>query len=64
MLVYNTFMFCASRQATSPQTGGQQQTGGALKSLKDKLSRTEKDSQEAPALKTAGSEGEITAGLQ
>ncbi|KAL8098213.1 hypothetical protein AgCh_031102 [Apium graveolens] len=50
-------------RATSPQTGGQQQTGGALKSLKDKLSRTEKDSQEAPALKTAGSEGEITAGF-
>lgn len=56
-------MFCASRKATSPQTGGQQQTSGALKSLKDKLSRTEKDSQETPALKTAGSEGEITAGF-
>ncbi|WOG84302.1 hypothetical protein DCAR_0103485 [Daucus carota subsp. sativus] len=50
-------------RATSPQTGGQQQSGGALKTLKDKLSRTEKESQEAPALKTAGPEGEITAGF-
>ncbi|KAK1370564.1 Dynamin GTPase [Heracleum sosnowskyi] len=50
-------------RATSPQTGGQQQSGGALKTLKDKLSRTEKESPEAPALKTAGPEGEITAGF-
>ncbi|WOH04488.1 hypothetical protein DCAR_0623897 [Daucus carota subsp. sativus] len=53
----------SSNRATSPQTGGQQQSGGALKSLKDKLSRSEKDSPETPALKTAGSEGEITAGF-
>uniref|UniRef100_A0A164VHH5 Dynamin GTPase n=1 Tax=Daucus carota subsp. sativus TaxID=79200 RepID=A0A164VHH5_DAUCS len=44
----------SSNRATSPQTGGQQQSGGALKSLKDKLSRSEKDSPETPALKTAG----------
>lgn len=49
-------------QATSPQTGGQQ-TGGSLKSMKDKSSQAEKEANEASALKTAGPEGEITAGL-
>ncbi|KAJ7946527.1 Dynamin-like [Quillaja saponaria] len=45
-------------RATSPQTG--QQTGGSLNSMKDKQ---DKDVQEGPALKTAGPEGEITAGF-
>ncbi|KAJ7967947.1 Dynamin-like [Quillaja saponaria] len=45
-------------RATSPQTG--QQTGGSLKSMKDK---PDKDVQEGPALKTAGPDGEITAGF-
>ena len=49
-------------QATSPQTGGQQ-TGGSLKAMKDKSSQAEKEANEASALKTAGPEGEITAGL-
>lgn len=49
-------------KAISPQTG-QQQSGGTLKSMKDKLGHTEKDLQEGPVLKTAGPEGEITAGL-
>ncbi|GAY67233.1 hypothetical protein CUMW_254930 [Citrus unshiu] len=47
--------------ATSPQTGGQQ-TGGSLKAMKDKSSQAEKEANEASALKTAGPEGEITAG--
>ncbi|KAJ9552555.1 hypothetical protein OSB04_016600 [Centaurea solstitialis] len=41
-------------RATSPQTGGN------LKSMKD--NKQDKDGQEGPALKTAGPEGEITAG--
>ncbi|CAH1443702.1 unnamed protein product [Lactuca virosa] len=41
-------------RATSPQTGGN------LKSMKD--GKQDKDAQEGPALKTAGPEGEITAG--
>lgn len=49
-------------QATSPQTGGQQ-TGGSLKSMKDKSAQQEKDVPEEPTLKTAGPGGEITAGL-
>lgn len=49
-------------KATSPQTG-QQQSGATLKSIKDKTGQSEKDSQEGPVLKTAGPEGEITAGL-
>ncbi|OVA10201.1 Dynamin central domain [Macleaya cordata] len=49
-------------RATSPQTGGQQ-TGGSLKSMKDKSSQPEKDAQEGSALKTAGPGGEITAGF-
>ncbi|CAK9134207.1 unnamed protein product [Ilex paraguariensis] len=51
-----------SNRATSPQTGGQQ-AGGNLKSMKDKSSQQDKDVQEGPALKTAGPEGEITAGF-
>ncbi|KAG8645985.1 dynamin-2A [Manihot esculenta] len=46
-------------RATSPQTGVQQ-SGGSLKSMKEK---SDKDSQEGPALKTAGPGGEITAGF-
>ncbi|KAK1402420.1 Dynamin GTPase [Heracleum sosnowskyi] len=49
-------------RATSPQTG-QQQSGGTLKSMKDKPGQSEKDPQEGPVLKTAGPDGEITAGF-
>ncbi|XP_059653662.1 dynamin-2A-like [Cornus florida] len=49
-------------RATSPQTGGQQ-SGGSLKSMKDKSSHQDKDVQEGSALKTAGPDGEITAGF-
>ncbi|KAK9271047.1 hypothetical protein L1049_026636 [Liquidambar formosana] len=49
-------------RATSPQTGAQQ-TGGSLKSIKEKSGQSEKDAQEGPALKTAGPGGEITAGF-
>ncbi|PIN11421.1 Dynamin GTPase [Handroanthus impetiginosus] len=52
-------------RATSPQTGGQQ-SGGGLKSMKDSKSsqqEKDKDAQEGAALKTAGPEGEITAGF-
>ncbi|XP_048335103.1 dynamin-2B isoform X2 [Ziziphus jujuba] len=49
-------------RASSPQTGGQQ-TGGSLKSLKDKSDKAEKELPEASGLKTAGAEGEITAGF-
>ncbi|KAG7981681.1 hypothetical protein I3843_04G008600 [Carya illinoinensis] len=49
-------------RATSPQTGGQQ-AGGSLKSMKDKSGQAEKDVQENSGLKTAGPEGEITAGF-
>ncbi|KAA8545434.1 hypothetical protein F0562_020218 [Nyssa sinensis] len=49
-------------RATSPQTGGQQ-SGGSLKSMKDKPNQQDKDVQGGPALKTAGPDGEITAGF-
>ncbi|KAE8022233.1 hypothetical protein FH972_008050 [Carpinus fangiana] len=49
-------------RATSPQTGGQQ-TGGSLKSMKEKPGQAEKEVQEGSGLKTAGPEGEITAGF-
>ncbi|KAJ8768284.1 hypothetical protein K2173_021224 [Erythroxylum novogranatense] len=49
-------------RATSPQMGGQQ-SGGSLKSMKDKSNQQDKETQESPALKTAGPEGEITAGF-
>ncbi|XP_065847491.1 dynamin-2A-like [Euphorbia lathyris] len=49
-------------RATSPQTGGQQ-TGGSLKSMKDKPNQGEKEGQEASGLKSAGPDGEITAGF-
>uniref|UniRef100_A0A1D1XT24 dynamin GTPase n=1 Tax=Anthurium amnicola TaxID=1678845 RepID=A0A1D1XT24_9ARAE len=48
-------------RATSPQAGSQQ-TGGSLKSMKDKSSQQEKDAKEGSALQTAGPGGEITAG--
>ncbi|KAJ1400413.1 P-loop containing nucleoside triphosphate hydrolase [Sesbania bispinosa] len=47
-------------RATSPQSG--QQSGGNLKSMKEKSSQQEKDTQEGSSLKTAGPDGEITAG--
>lgn len=49
-------------RATSPQTGSQQ-GGGNLKSMKEKPSQQDKDASEGSALKTAGPEGEITAGF-
>ncbi|XP_073035142.1 dynamin-2A-like isoform X2 [Primulina eburnea] len=51
-------------RATSPQTVSQQ-SGGNLKSMKDKPNQQDKDkdTQQASALKTAGPEGEITAGF-
>ncbi|CAN1243510.1 DRP2B [Linum perenne] len=49
-------------RATSPQTGGQQ-SGGSLKSLKDKFGQPDKEPQEGSILKTAGPGGEITAGV-
>ncbi|XP_039037507.1 dynamin-2B-like [Hibiscus syriacus] len=51
-----------AEQAIGLQTGGQQSEGN-LKSLKDKLSKKEKDVPEGSALKTAGPGGEITAGF-
>ncbi|KAL4655037.1 hypothetical protein ACB092_01G422200 [Castanea dentata] len=48
-------------RATSPQTG--EQTGGSLKSMKEKSGQQEKDVQEGSALKTAGPAGEIIAGF-
>ncbi|EPS67953.1 hypothetical protein M569_06812, partial [Genlisea aurea] len=50
-------------RATSPQTSSQQ-GGGSLKSMKDnKSNQQEKDVPEGSGLKTAGAEGEITAGF-
>ncbi|KAM3729337.1 hypothetical protein ACB098_12G003800 [Castanea mollissima] len=49
-------------RATSPQMAGQQ-TGGSLKSMKEKSGQAEKEAQESSGLKTAGPEGEITAGF-
>jgi dynamin GTPase len=53
-------------RATSPQTGAPP-SGGSLKTMKEKPSKKDKeedkDAQETPALKTAGPEGEITAGF-
>ncbi|KAJ6394949.1 hypothetical protein OIU77_024042 [Salix suchowensis] len=49
-------------RATSPQTGVQQ-SGGSLKSMKDKSNQQDTDAQEGSALKTAGPGGEITAGF-
>ncbi|KAK7817989.1 dynamin-2b [Quercus suber] len=48
-------------RATSPQTG--EQTGGSLKSMKEKSGQQEKDVQQGSALKTAGPAGEIIAGF-
>ncbi|XP_047315725.1 dynamin-2A-like [Impatiens glandulifera] len=49
-------------RASSPQTGDKQ-TVGSLKSMKDKPSQQDKDGQESSSLKTAGADGEITAGF-
>ncbi|XP_023535699.1 dynamin-2A-like isoform X1 [Cucurbita pepo subsp. pepo] len=51
-----------SKRASSPQTNSQQ-AGGSLKSMKEKPSTEEKEAQESTGLKTAGAEGEITAGF-
>ncbi|XP_023645993.1 dynamin-2A [Capsella rubella] len=48
-------------RATSPQPDGPT-AGGSLKSMKDKLSPQDKETPEVSGLKTAGPEGEITAG--
>ncbi|KAK1285430.1 Dynamin-2A [Acorus calamus] len=49
-------------RATSPQTGGQQ-SGGSLKTMKDKSNQGEKDAKEGTTLQTAGPGGEMTAGF-
>ncbi|KAJ0965484.1 hypothetical protein J5N97_026622 [Dioscorea zingiberensis] len=49
-------------RATSPQTGSQQ-SGGSLKSMKEKSNQTDKDAKEGSALQIAGPGGEITAGF-
>ncbi|CAK9313918.1 unnamed protein product [Citrullus colocynthis] len=49
-------------RASSPQTNSQQ-AGGSLKSMKEKPSKEEKEEKESSGLKTAGAEGEITAGF-
>ncbi|XWS21988.1 hypothetical protein CRYUN_Cryun30bG0105000 [Craigia yunnanensis] len=49
-------------RAASPQPGGQQ-TGGSLKTMKEKSSQADKEVQEGSALKTAGADREITAGV-
>lgn len=60
-------MFLLVNQATSPQPDGPS-TGGSLKSLRDKFIPQDKDKDkdketpEVSGLKTAGPEGEITAG--
>ncbi|CAL0328718.1 unnamed protein product [Lupinus luteus] len=52
-------------RATSPQTGGSMKSTKEDKKEKekDKSGQAEKEGQEGPALKTAGPEGEITAGF-
>ncbi|XVE60667.1 hypothetical protein DITRI_Ditri05aG0146700 [Diplodiscus trichospermus] len=49
-------------RASSPQPGGQQ-TGGSLKTMKEKSSQADKELQEGSGLKTAGADGEISAGF-
>ncbi|XP_022773570.1 dynamin-2A-like [Durio zibethinus] len=49
-------------RASSPQPSGQQ-TGGSLKTMKEKSSQTDKELPEGSALKTAGADREITAGF-
>lgn len=61
-MALQTLMDILISQATSPQTGVQQ-SGGSLKSTKEKRNQRDKDSQDGPILKTAGAEGELTAGL-
>ncbi|KAJ1280963.1 hypothetical protein BS78_04G272400 [Paspalum vaginatum] len=48
-------------RASSPQTGSDE-TGGSLKSMKDKSNQQDKDTKEGPNLQVAGPGGEITAG--
>lgn len=62
MEVHNeTILFLLVHQATSPQPDGPT-AGGSLKSMKDKPSPQDKETPEVSGLKTAGPEGEITAG--
>ncbi|XWS24690.1 hypothetical protein CRYUN_Cryun27aG0005000 [Craigia yunnanensis] len=49
-------------RATSPLPSGQQ-TGGSLKTMKEKSGQADKEVQEGSALKTAGADREITAGF-
>ena len=55
-------LFLCFSQAASPQPGGHQ-TGGSLKTMKEKSVQADKEVQEGSALKTAGADREITAGL-
>ncbi|XP_059075733.1 dynamin-2A isoform X3 [Cryptomeria japonica] len=49
-------------RTTSPQPGSQQ-TGGTLKSMKDKSNQADKDKKETSVLQTAGPDGELTTGM-
>jgi len=49
-------------RATSPLAGSQQ-TGGTLKSMKEKSNQVDKDGKEASVLQNAGPGGELTAGF-
>ena len=62
LLIIFSFLFhyIILGQATSPQTGG---SSGSLKSMKEKPGKDDKEVQETSGLKTAGPEGEITAGM-
>ena len=58
LMLYTCFIcFILSSQATSPQTGG------SLKSMREKSNQADKEVQEASGLKIAGPEGELTAGF-
>uniref|UniRef100_A0A0D6QZ67 dynamin GTPase n=1 Tax=Araucaria cunninghamii TaxID=56994 RepID=A0A0D6QZ67_ARACU len=48
-------------RATSPQPGAQQ-TGGSLKTLKEKITQADKDGKEQSGLQIAGPNGELVAG--
>jgi len=62
MKIYNVeILYIYVYQATSPQPDGPT-AGGSLKSMKDKPSPQDKETPEVSGLKTAGPEGEITAG--
>lgn len=50
-------------RATSSQTGGEQSSGSSKSGKDNKSAQQDKDSQEGSVLKTAGPDGEITAGF-